>query len=67
MTPTELLWMLGVAIFFIILPDTFYTTYTSLLIDEGIERREAARANNFDLFAYSAFGLNIDEDDENED
>jgi hypothetical protein len=56
-----------VAIFFIILPDTFYTTYTSLLIDEGIERREAARANNFDLFAYSAFGLNIDEDDENED
>ena len=59
--------MIGIFIFLALMPEDLYTTYTSLLIDEGIERREASRGIDYDLLAYSAFGLNTDGDEENDE
>ena len=58
----EVWWMLGFFILLALLPDATYSTLTSLAIEEGIERRENMECANFDLVAYSAFGLNDDND-----
>jgi len=63
MTPEEIFWAFIIFIILGLLPDELYTTYTSLQIDKGIELREAERGIDYDLLAYSAFGLNEKDED----